>query len=194
MARPLRLEYADAVHHVMSRGIEGRKICLDEADRDIWLGILGRAAERFGWKVYAFSLLDNPVSRAAHGLVLGSDEFVRKVRKMLSGRKAHAEVPGLGRMRRGGDLEAMVERLAKRLKADRSEWTPGRRDNDLTRAKCAYGVRQASGARNHELAAALGYRSPSAVSAACRLVREMARSAKAKREMEELVAYAAEEL
>ena len=59
MARPLRLEYADAVHHVMSRGIEGRRICVDDTDRDIWLEILGRAAGRFGWKVYAFSLLDN---------------------------------------------------------------------------------------------------------------------------------------
>jgi REP element-mobilizing transposase RayT len=321
MARPLRLEYADAVHHVMSRGIEGRRICADDTDRNIWLEILGRAAGRFGWKVYAFSLLDNhyhlflgtpeaglapgmrqlngdyagyfnrrhgrrgplmqgryksvlvedeghwlelsryvhlnpvraglakrpedwkwssyrgyhrpalrqewldckavlseygrderkarrayrkfmeeglgrrldnPVSRAAHGLVLGSDEFVKKVRGMVSGRGAHAEVPGLGRLRRGGDLEAMVARVARKLKADRSEWCPGRRDNDLARARCAYAVRRASGARIRELAAALGYGSPSAVTAACRLVREAARSAKARRELEELVAHAAE--
>ncbi len=130
--------------------------------------------------------------RAAHGLVLGSDEFVKRVRRMLSGREAHAEVPGLGRMRRGADLEAMIVRVARRLGADRSEWGPGRRNNDLARAKCAYAVRQASGARNRELAAALGYRSPSAVTAACRLVREAARSAKARRELEALVAHAAE--
>ena len=37
--------------------------------------------------------LDNPVSRAAHGLVLGSDEFVKKVRKMLAGRRGDDEVP-----------------------------------------------------------------------------------------------------
>jgi len=59
MARPLRVEYADAVYHVMSRGIEGRRICADNVDRDMWLRILGRAAERFGWRVHAFSLLDN---------------------------------------------------------------------------------------------------------------------------------------
>jgi len=59
MARPLRLEFADAVHHAMSRGIEGRSICRDDTDRKIWLEILARAAERFDWRVFAFSLLDN---------------------------------------------------------------------------------------------------------------------------------------
>jgi len=321
MARPLRLEYADAVHHAMSRGIEGRRICADDADRNLWVEILGRAAERFGWRVFAFCLLDNhfhlflrtpeaglspgmrqlngdyagyfnrrhrrlgplmqgryksvlvegsghwlelsryvhlnpvraglckrpedwnwssyrayyrpalrpdwldcrtvlsefgrdeakaqrayrdymaeglgrkldnPVSRAAHGLVLGSDEFVRKVRGMFSGRGAHTEVPGLGQLMRGADLEAMIERVARRLKADRSGWLPGKRADDLARAKCAYAVREASGARNRELAAALGYRSPSAVTAACRLVRAAACSASARRELEDLVTHAAE--
>ncbi len=320
MARPLRLEYADAVHHVMSRGIEGRRICLDDVDRDIWLQILGRAAERFGWKVYAFSLLDNhyhlflgtpeaglaagmrqlngdyagyfnrrhgrrgplmqgryksvlvedqghwlelsryvhlnpvraglckrpedwkwssyrgyrrpalqqgwldikavlseygrderrarrayrefveeglgrkldnPVSRAAHGLVLGSDEFVKSVRKMLAGRRGEEEVPALAGLRRGADLGEMVARAARRLKVDRSRWLPGRRDDDLARALCAYAVRQASGARIRELAAALGYRSASSVGAACRRAQAAARSGRARRELEELVKHVA---
>jgi putative transposase len=320
MARPLRLEYADAVHHVMSRGIEGRRICLDETDRDIWLEILGRAAERFGWAVYAFSLLDNhyhlflgtpeaglapgmrqlnggyagyfnrrhgrrgplmqgryksglvedqghwlelsryvhlnpvraglckrpedwnwssyrgyhrpalrqdwldtkavlseygrdervarrayrefmeeglgreldnPVSRAAHGLVLGSDEFVKRVRKMLAGRKGDEEVPALARLGRGADLGELVDLAARRLKADRSGWLPGRRDDDLKRAMCAYAVRRATGARIRELAAALGYRSASSVGAACRRAEAAARSGKARRELEELVKHVA---
>jgi hypothetical protein len=137
--------------------------------------------------------LDNPVSRAAHGLVLGSDEFVRKVRRILAGRGAHPEVPGLGRARRGADLEAMVARVAKRLGADRSGWQPRRRADDLARAKCAYAVREASGARNRELAAALGYRSPSSVTTACRLIRAAARSAGVRRELEALRAIAAGE-
>ncbi len=319
MARPLRLEFDGAVHHVMSRGIEGRKICLDDADRNLWADILARAAERFGWRVFAWCLLDNhfhlflrtpeaglapgmrqlngdyagyfnrchgrlgplmqgryksvlvenaghwgemsryihlnpvraglverpenwfwssyrayhrpalrpewldcgtvlgefgkddktarrayrkfmaeglgrkldnPVSRAAHGLVLGSDEFVAKVRKMLSGRAAHGDVPALGRMRRGADLEALAERLAGRLGADRSGWQPGRRDGDLSRAKCAYALRAATGARDRELAAVLGYRSASSVGAACRLVGQAARSAAARKELKELVVCA----
>jgi putative transposase len=322
MARPLRLQFADSIHHVMSRGIEGRRICVDRVDRNIWLQILDRAAQRFRWQVFAFCLLDNhyhlflrtpegglspgmrqlngdyagyfnrrherlgplmrgryqsvlvenaghwgelsryvhlnpvraglckrpegwrwssyrcyhrpalrppwldcktvlaefgkeerlalrayrqfmedglgrkldnPVSKAVHGLVLGSDAFVAKVRKMLAGRGPYAEVPGLSRLKRGVDLAAMVGRVAERLRADRSGWVPGRRTYDGARAKCAYAVREASGARNLELAAVLGYRSASAVTAACRRVRDAARSAKVRRELEGLIADAAQE-
>jgi len=320
MARPLRVEYADAVYHVMSRGIEGRRICADDVDRDMWLRILCRAAERFGWRVHAFSLLDNhfhlflrtpeaglaagmrqlngdyagyfnrrhdrlgplmqgrykavlvegeshwlelsryvhlnpvraglcarpedwkwasyrgyhrpalrqawldcgpvlaefgrdtaaarrayraymaagmgrkldnPVSRSAHGLVLGSDAFVAKVRKMVAGRGRDQEVPHLGRLGRGADLNAVVAAVAKRLEADRSGWQPGRRTDDPARALCAYAVRRASGARLTELAAARGYRHPSAVSGACRRAEAAMRSAKVRRQVEDLVDHAA---
>jgi hypothetical protein len=136
--------------------------------------------------------LDNPVSRAAHGLVLGSDEFVKRVRRMLAGRRGEEEVPGLAGLRRGADLGALVDRAARRLKADRSGWVPGRRDDDLARAQCAYAVRRASGARIRELAAALGYRSASSVGAACRRAEAAARSGKARRELEALVKHVAE--
>ena len=59
-------------------------------------------------------------SGTAHGLELGSDEFVKKVRKMLSGRGGHEEVPVLGRLGRGVDLAELVGRAAERLGADRS--------------------------------------------------------------------------
>ena len=137
--------------------------------------------------------LDNPVSRAAHGLVLGSDEFVKKVRGMLAGREGHEEVPGLARLGRSSNLEEMVNRAARRLGVDRAGWVPGRRADDPARALCAYAVRRASGARIRELAAALGYRSASSVGAACRRVGALARSAKARRELEELVAHVAAE-
>ena len=287
MARPLRVEFADAVYHAMSRGIEGRRICADDLDRDLWLEVLGRVAERFGWRVLAFCLLDNhfhlflrtpagglaagmrqmngnyagyfnrrhrrrgplmqgrykavlvedqshwlelsryvhlnpvraglcrrpedwkwssyrgyhrpavrpkwldcagvleefgrdegkarrayrefvaeglgrkldnPVSRAVHGLVLGSDAFVKKVRK---------------------------------LKAERSLWRPGRRADDPARAICAYVVRKVSGARVQDLAAALGYRSQSAVSVACRRAEAAMRSGQVRRQVGELVSHAA---
>ena len=320
MARPLRLEFADAVHHVMSRGIEGRSICRDDTDRNIWLEILARAAERFGWRVFAFSLLDNhfqlflrtpegalapgmrqlngdyagyfnrrhgrlgplmqgryksvlvenaghwgelsryvhlnpvraglaerpedwhwssyrfyhrpaerpewvdtktvleefgkeetkarrayrqfmedglgrkldnPVSRAAHGLVLGSDEFVARVRKLLAGRGAHQDVPQLGRLKREADLEGAVLRVCAGLKADRAGWRPGRRSDDLSRAICAYVVRRASGARLREVAAALGYRSQAAVTVACRRAEAAMASAKVRRQVERLLRDAA---
>ena len=44
MARPLRIEFAGAVCHIMVRGSQGRALCRDEADREVWLATLGAAA------------------------------------------------------------------------------------------------------------------------------------------------------
>jgi REP element-mobilizing transposase RayT len=320
MARPLRVEFADAVYHVTSRGIEGRRICADDGDRDRWLDILGRASERFGWKVLAFCLLDNhfhlflrtpeaglasglrqlngdyagyfnrrhkrlgplmqgrykavlvedeshwlelsryvhlnpvraglcarpeewkwssyrcyhrpalrpewldcngmlsefgrdeakarkayreyvaaglgrkldnPLSKAVHGLVLGSDAFVKKVRKLVGARGSHPEVPHLGRLVRAEDLAGLTGRLGRKLKADPSAWQPGSRSDDPARAKCAYVARRLTGARLADLAKALGYRNPSSVTVACRRVEKAMRSAKVRREVEKLLADAA---
>lgn len=59
MARPLRIEFAGAVYHVMSRGNERRAIVRDDRDRDRWLALLARSVDRFGWRVFAFALLGN---------------------------------------------------------------------------------------------------------------------------------------
>jgi hypothetical protein len=40
MARPLRIEYAGALYHVMARGNQGRMIYADEGDRKMWLATL----------------------------------------------------------------------------------------------------------------------------------------------------------
>jgi REP element-mobilizing transposase RayT len=320
MARPLRVEFDGAVYHVMSRGIEGRSIVLDDEDRDGWLDTLARTAERFGWKLLAYCLLDNhfhlfvrtpacglaagmrqlngdyagyfnrrhkrlgplmqgryksvlveneshwlelsryvhlnplraglckapedwkwssyrcyhrpvlrpewldcagvlsefgreeakarrayreyvaagigrkldnPVSRAVHGLVLGSDAFVKKVRKLVGATGKHPEVPQLGRLWGSEDLGKLVAQVAKSLKADTSRWEPGRRIDDPARALCAYAARRATGARLSELAKALGYRSPSAVTSACRRAEEAMRSDRVRRQVEKLVADAA---
>ena len=41
MARPLRIEYAGAVYHVMGRGNHGPTLYLDDRDRKSWLDALG---------------------------------------------------------------------------------------------------------------------------------------------------------
>jgi putative transposase len=41
MARPLRIEYPEAVHHVTSRGNARKKIFKDDRDREIFLSVLG---------------------------------------------------------------------------------------------------------------------------------------------------------
>jgi REP element-mobilizing transposase RayT len=210
----------------MSRGIEGRRICVDDMDRNVWLKILGRTAERFGWQVFAFSLLDNhyhlfaraPEGGLARGMrQLNGDYagyFNRRHRRrgpLMQGRYRSVLVEDAGQW---SELSRYVhlnpvragmcrrpeqwkwssypgyQRPARRLGAESSAWQPGRKVNDLARAKCAYALRQATGARHRELAAALGYRSASSVGAACRLVQEAARSPRAKKELEALVGHA----
>jgi putative transposase len=59
MARPLRVEYAGALHHVTSRGNEQRKIFHSNRDREKFLEYLGQAVKRFGWLVSAWVLMTN---------------------------------------------------------------------------------------------------------------------------------------
>ena len=44
MSRPLRLEFADALYHVTSRGDRREDIYHDDADRQAWLTARGRGA------------------------------------------------------------------------------------------------------------------------------------------------------
>jgi len=59
MARPLRIEFAGALYHVMSRGNERRRVVKDDADRSRRLYWLGRTVEIYGWQPHAFVLMDN---------------------------------------------------------------------------------------------------------------------------------------
>jgi putative transposase len=59
MARPLRIEFADALYHVTSRGNERRSIFRTNRDRQTFLLFLGMAARRFRWSVTAWTLMTN---------------------------------------------------------------------------------------------------------------------------------------
>jgi len=59
MARPLRIEFAGAVYHVMGRGNQGQSIWRDDGDRKMWLATLGAACERTGWRIHAWVLMGN---------------------------------------------------------------------------------------------------------------------------------------
>jgi REP element-mobilizing transposase RayT len=54
MTRPLRIEYPGALYHVTARGNRRSTIYFDDADRFIWLDILGRTCERFNLSVHAY--------------------------------------------------------------------------------------------------------------------------------------------
>ena len=59
MARPIRVEFEDAVYHVTARGNERRGIYRDVPDRQRFLETLQEAVERFGVVIHAFCLMSN---------------------------------------------------------------------------------------------------------------------------------------
>jgi REP element-mobilizing transposase RayT len=59
MARPLRIEYAGARYHVMSRGDRREPIFYDDVDRKEFLRTLGEACLKTGWQAHAYCLMSN---------------------------------------------------------------------------------------------------------------------------------------
>ena len=59
MARPLRIEYPGAVYHVTARGNAREDIFLEDADRRLFLEVLGNTVTRYNWLCHAYCLMDN---------------------------------------------------------------------------------------------------------------------------------------
>lgn len=59
MARPLRLEFPEAVYHVTSRGNARQGIFLGDSDRERFLSILSSTVHRYNWSCHAYCLMDN---------------------------------------------------------------------------------------------------------------------------------------
>lgn len=59
MARPLRLEYPGALHHVTSRGDGRELIYLNETDRETFLAVLASTVDRHNWRLHAYCLMGN---------------------------------------------------------------------------------------------------------------------------------------
>jgi len=78
MARPLRLEYENAVYHITSRGNARASIFLDKDDRARFLDTLADVVDRYGWICHAYCLMTNhyhllietPNADLSHGMQL----------------------------------------------------------------------------------------------------------------------------
>jgi len=300
MARPLRIEYAGALYHVMSRGNEQRPIVTDDVDRHRRLDWLRRTVETYGWRLHAFVLMDNhehlfvetpepnlsvgmqylnggytgyfnrrlgrvghlfqgrfkahlvdeqghfqavsryihlnpvraslvrspgeypwssypgyvrgaravpwvtyecvlrdfgpgdeaarrrrylqyveavreepivsPFATAVEGMIVGSENFVRRIKSLLSDRTPDKAMPTLDRLRSRPSLEAIVAAAKIRTDAAAERWVAGRRSNSGSRAVVAYLCRCRYGYNCTEIAAALGFASVSSVSRSVRYV------------------------
>ena len=59
MPRQARLDSPGTLHHVMIRGIEGRRIVHDDQDRSDFVRRLGDLAAESGTPIYAWALMSN---------------------------------------------------------------------------------------------------------------------------------------
>ena len=59
MPRHERLNYPGCIYHVITRGIERRKLFRDNQDREEFLTRLGKALEETGCECHAWVLMDN---------------------------------------------------------------------------------------------------------------------------------------
>ena len=61
MPRKLRIEYAGAMYHVMSRGDRREGIFLDDVDRQDFIETLAEACQKTNWQVHADLLKATPL-------------------------------------------------------------------------------------------------------------------------------------
>jgi len=59
MARPLRVQYAGAIYHVMNRGDRREAVFKDNKDHERFLQTLAEACARTGWQIHAWCLMKN---------------------------------------------------------------------------------------------------------------------------------------
>jgi len=103
--------------------------------------------------------LEAPWASAVEGLIVGGDSFVKKVRGMLSGRRRDRSLPMVEALRPRPSLSRIIEAVIDEFEADRTTWSPGRRNEDASRAAAAWLARRRFGYKVREIADALGYRS-----------------------------------
>ena len=77
MPRQARLDAPGVLQHVMARGIERRKIFLDDKDRTAFLERFGVLLEETQTQCYAWALIPNPARLALLGRRAGLREHLR---------------------------------------------------------------------------------------------------------------------
>lgn len=91
MPRTPRVEYENAVYHVMARGNRGEAIVLDDGDRELFRETFAEACGRTGWEVFAWVLMDNhyhAVFRTPEpNLVAGMQWFQNAYTRRLNARR-----------------------------------------------------------------------------------------------------------
>ncbi|MDP2992941.1 MAG: transposase [Deltaproteobacteria bacterium] len=86
MPRQARLDAPGTLHHVMIRGIEGREIFRDNADRKDFISRIGQLVEKTGTRILAWALMNNHVHLLLFSGHQGISTFMRR---LLTGYAIH---------------------------------------------------------------------------------------------------------
>jgi REP-associated tyrosine transposase len=78
MARPLRIQYPNAVYHVTCRGNERQSIFRDGEDRKRFLRILSQSLNIYTVKLYSYVLMSNHFHLLVETPLGNLSEFMRK--------------------------------------------------------------------------------------------------------------------
>ena len=73
MPRKLRIEYAGAIYHVMSRANGKGDVFLNAVDRQDFLKTLAEACQKTGFQVHAYCLMRNHFHLVVETLTLGAE-------------------------------------------------------------------------------------------------------------------------
>jgi REP element-mobilizing transposase RayT len=81
MARPLRIQYPEAVYHVMNRGSSRQKVFLQKQDYEAFLNTIDEVHDRWGVEVFAYCLMGNHY----HVCLCTPEENLARVMRHLDG-------------------------------------------------------------------------------------------------------------
>lgn len=77
MARPLRIQYPDAVYHVTCRGNEKQNIFRDDSDRSRFLQLLNQSVNIYTVKLHSYVLMNNHFHLLVETPLANLSEFMR---------------------------------------------------------------------------------------------------------------------
>lgn len=129
----------------------------------------------------------SPFAEAVGGLLVGTSEFVDRIRRLIQDRPEDRETPQLKQVRSRPELATIAAAVAAHFGVEPNRWAVGRRSDDAARAVAAYLARRRFGYPASETAAVLGYRDHSGIGRAVRRVEEG--SAELQRTVQRLVRH-----
>ena len=118
----------------------------------------------------------SPWKDALGGLLVGSQSFAMRVRRLLGDRQADPDVPQVERLRARPSLDRIVAVVAEHFGCAAGAWSSGTRSDGMDRAAAAYLARRQFGYPMVSIAKVLGYRGHSGVRTAVARVEAAGRS------------------